>query len=129
MADANSRGSTPRQDPERDFDRVPPVSAAPMSEEEEAAAKAIEAHAQANALRARQRLLAERAARAAQARPGTAAPGTAAPGAPEAAPAGPGAAPPPAPFQPTPGQQRWPVKTVTDDDQGQVDPQQTPKLA
>jgi hypothetical protein len=96
----------PGDDSDRDFDRVPtgdePLTAAAAAE-----ADAIEAAAQANAARARKVLQAELEARRAEA--------ARAAGGLEAAvePEGPLAA---APFRPKRGQERWPVKTVTEDD-------------
>jgi hypothetical protein len=94
-------------DADRDFDREPTDddAAAPSSPEELAA----EAAAQANANRARQRLLSERAAREAAAGPPSAAPTEEGP-VPEAF----------APFAPKRGKQRWPVKTINDDDRDKV---------
>jgi len=102
--------NTPLDNADRDFDREPDETAAPESPEELAAAEAAEAAAQANAARARARLLSERAAREAM---------TPSPASPEAE----AAAPEPeaaAPFAPKRGKQRWPVKTVDDDDKNKV---------
>lgn len=96
-------------DADRDFDREPAETAAAESPEDLAAAEAAEAAAQANAARARARLLSERAMREAMPAP---------PASPEAA-----AAPEPeaaAPFAPKRGKQRWPVKTVIDNDKNKV---------
>lgn len=97
-------------DPERDFDVDPTEAAdAPPSPDEEARATAAEELAQANARRARERLLSERAMREALA-PGP-------PASPEGEAAGDA---PPAPFSTKPGKQRWPVKTINDPDRGQI---------
>lgn len=111
----NTEATPPEgNDPERDFDVDPTEAAdAPPSPDEEARAAAAEELAQANANRARERLLSERAMREALA-PG-----------PSARPAGdagaePGDEAPPAPFSPKPGKQRWPVKTINDNDRGQI---------
>lgn len=93
-------------DADRSFD-IDPTEAteAPAAPGDDAADAAVEAAAQAVALRARQRILSERAARESLAPP---------PAAPDT-----GAQPteqPPAPFAPKPGKQRWPVKTLNDAD-------------
>lgn len=97
----------PASDADRDFDREPEddTVAAAASPEELAAEQAAEAAAQANANRARQRLLSERATREAMSPQPPAAPEAEAP-APEAF----------APFAPKRGKQRWPVKTINDED-------------
>jgi hypothetical protein len=100
--------NTPPEDADRDFDREPDEAAAPASPEEIAAAEAAEAAAQANARRARARLLSERATRE------TMSPQPAVPEvealAPEAE----------APFAPKRGKQRWPVKTINDQDRDKI---------
>lgn len=81
---------------DRAFDRPLEDVATPVSPEEKAAADAIEAEAQAEAERARNKLLKEMEA------------------------TDPTAESVMAPFQPKHGVERWPVKTVTDEDQDKV---------
>ncbi len=103
MSDTNDyseRNANTLREPEhlsdRDFDRPLDDIAAPVSPEEAAAAAAIEAAAQAEAEKARERLLHEMET------------------------LDPTAEATMAPFQPKHGSERWPVKTVTDADRAKI---------
>lgn len=97
-------------DSDRDFDRVPPAEAETLAAAA-IAADPVEEAAQRNAARARKQVLDHLAALQAAER--------AAAGGPEAV-AGPEAALLAARFSPTRGAERWPVKTVTDDDRNRI---------